>query len=183
MPLPSSGAISLLSIANEFGGSAPHSLNEYYGVASGIPSSGQISMNQFYGASAVVTQRSFSAGASFNNTSGTQTGYWNYSGFLGDAYGSYGNWSGAISRRVSYGAFGGISGFPYMVSSYVLNYGQSNESMSNSVPFPWGSSGGWYYYQKRGDTVQSSFSYDDGMDMSEVVEYHANRTTSSSYPH
>lgn len=54
MPLQSSGAISLANIASEFGGSTPHSISEYYGAASGIPSSGQISFSQFYGASAVV---------------------------------------------------------------------------------------------------------------------------------
>lgn len=54
MPLQSSGAISLNDIAVEFGGSTPHSISEYYGAASGIPSSGQISFSQFYGKSAVV---------------------------------------------------------------------------------------------------------------------------------
>lgn len=53
MPLQSSGAISLSQIQAEFGGSNPISLSEYYGAASGIPSSGTISMNQFYGKSAV----------------------------------------------------------------------------------------------------------------------------------
>ena len=47
MTLQSSGAISLANIAAEFGGSTPHSLSEYYGVASGIPSSGTISMSNF----------------------------------------------------------------------------------------------------------------------------------------
>lgn len=51
MALQSSGQISLLDIANEFGGSTPHSLSEYYGVDSGIPSSGAISIGDFYGAS------------------------------------------------------------------------------------------------------------------------------------
>ena len=50
MALQSSGQISLLDIANEFGGSTPHSLSEYYGVDSGIPSSGAISIGNFYGA-------------------------------------------------------------------------------------------------------------------------------------
>jgi hypothetical protein len=50
-PLQSSGPISLLDIANAFGGSAPHSLSEYYGVAGGIPGSGSISLGNFYGAS------------------------------------------------------------------------------------------------------------------------------------
>ena len=51
MALQSSGPISLLDIANEFGGSTPHSLSEYYGADSGIPSSGAISIGNFYGAS------------------------------------------------------------------------------------------------------------------------------------
>ena len=52
MVLQSSGAISLNDIQNEFGGSNPIGINEYYSVASGIPSSGTISLNQFYGTSA-----------------------------------------------------------------------------------------------------------------------------------
>lgn len=51
MALQTSGPISLLNIANEFGGTAPHSLSEYYGASAGIPSSGTISFSQFYGAS------------------------------------------------------------------------------------------------------------------------------------
>ena len=49
MALQSSGAISLNDIAGEFGGTTPHSLNEYYGVATGVPSSGTISLSDFYG--------------------------------------------------------------------------------------------------------------------------------------
>lgn len=55
MALQSSGAISLNDIATEFGGSTPHSLSEYYGVASGIPSSGTISISQFYGKSNTIS--------------------------------------------------------------------------------------------------------------------------------
>ena len=54
MALQSSGAISLADVASEFGGSTPHRLSEYYGAASGIPSSGTISLSDFYGASAAV---------------------------------------------------------------------------------------------------------------------------------
>jgi len=57
MALQSSGAISLSDIAGEFGGSTPHGLNEYYSGGlgpSGVPSSGTISFNQFYGTSANV---------------------------------------------------------------------------------------------------------------------------------
>ena len=50
MALQTTGPISILDIANEFGGTAPHSMNEYYGVAGGIPTSGIISIGDFYGA-------------------------------------------------------------------------------------------------------------------------------------
>lgn len=63
MPLPSSGSISISQIAAEFGGSAPHSLSEYYrggGLVpdtpanAAIPTSGAIKLSDFYGASAVT---------------------------------------------------------------------------------------------------------------------------------
>ena len=62
MVLQSSGTISLANIQTEFGGANPISLNEYYlngayttGTgAAGIPTSGQISLNQFYGKEKIV---------------------------------------------------------------------------------------------------------------------------------
>ena len=54
MALQTSGAISISDIVTEFGGTAPHSLSEYYGADSGVPSSGTISISDFYGASAYV---------------------------------------------------------------------------------------------------------------------------------
>lgn len=60
MTLQTTGAISLSNIQTEFGGSNPISLNEYYAGGgyvpagtSGVPSSGTISINQFYGKSNV----------------------------------------------------------------------------------------------------------------------------------
>lgn len=57
MTLQSTGPISLSNIATEFGGSAPHAISEYYRggayVGSGapnVPTSGEISLSQFYGA-------------------------------------------------------------------------------------------------------------------------------------
>lgn len=65
MAIPSSGAISLSTIQTEFGGSNPISLNEYYaggtyvpagtsGTYGAVPSSGTISIQNFYGTSNVV---------------------------------------------------------------------------------------------------------------------------------
>lgn len=65
MTLPSSGPLSLADIQTEFGGSNPISLSEYYaggglvpagttGTYGAVPSSGTISIQNFYGTSNVV---------------------------------------------------------------------------------------------------------------------------------
>ena len=54
MPVPT-GTASLLDIQNEFGGSNPIGINEYYGAASGVPGSGTISINDFRGKANVFT--------------------------------------------------------------------------------------------------------------------------------
>ena len=65
MPLPTSGPLSLNDIQTEFGGTNPISLNEYYagganvpagtsGTNGAVPSSGTISINNFYGTSKIV---------------------------------------------------------------------------------------------------------------------------------
>lgn len=71
MTLPSSGALSFSQIQGEFGGSNPISLSEYYrggpivpnhGNTSPIPTSGSISVSNFYGTSAqapVPSSRTF----------------------------------------------------------------------------------------------------------------------------
>ena len=60
MTLPNSGAISINSLVGEYGGSAPHSMSEYYkggGLVANhsnnpnVPTSGTISLSNFYGAS------------------------------------------------------------------------------------------------------------------------------------
>lgn len=45
----------MTQIQEEFGGATPISLSEYYGAATGVPTSGAISMSQFYGKSAYHT--------------------------------------------------------------------------------------------------------------------------------
>jgi hypothetical protein len=53
MAIPSSGPISLQTIQDEFGGSHPISLSEYYGSDT-VPTSGAISISNFYGTSSVT---------------------------------------------------------------------------------------------------------------------------------
>jgi hypothetical protein len=65
MTLPSSGPLTLADIQTEFGGSNPISLSEYYaggayvpagtsGTYGAVPSSGAISIQNFYGTSSVI---------------------------------------------------------------------------------------------------------------------------------
>lgn len=63
MTLPSSGTISINSLVGEYGGSAPHAMNEYYKGGSlvgnhagnpNVPTSGTIDLADFYGASATA---------------------------------------------------------------------------------------------------------------------------------
>jgi hypothetical protein len=64
MTLPSSGPLSIEDIANEFGGTAPHSLSEYYrggslvpdsSLTQSIPTSGLINVSDFYGTTNYTT--------------------------------------------------------------------------------------------------------------------------------
>lgn len=85
MTLPTSGALSLNDIKGEFGGPAAPSLNDYYaggtyvpsgttGTNGAVPSSGAISINNFYGTSAASTLAiSISPGDLYTNGSGTVT--------------------------------------------------------------------------------------------------------------
>ena len=57
MACPDSGQIKISDIVDEFGGSAPHAMSEYYrnggevpGNNTNVPTSGQISLTQFYSA-------------------------------------------------------------------------------------------------------------------------------------
>jgi hypothetical protein len=51
MALQTSGSIAISEIEDEFGGSAPTAISEYYSAAPGVPSSGSIKFSDFYGKS------------------------------------------------------------------------------------------------------------------------------------
>ena len=106
MTLPASGAISINSLVGEYGGSAPHSLSEYYKGGSlvanhsnnaNVPTSGTISLSNFHGQSNtspidntyVINGVSGTRGAMF----GSAVNYgWGSSsgGYAGIAYGANG---------------------------------------------------------------------------------------------
>ena len=70
MSIPSSGQLTLQMIANEFGGSVPHSLSEYYrnggrvpGNNTTVPESGAISFSNFYGTTNAITYTASNSGS------------------------------------------------------------------------------------------------------------------------
>jgi hypothetical protein len=77
MTLPSSGALSLADIQGEFGGANPIGLNEYYaggglvpagttGTNGAVPSSGAISIYNFYGTSNILPLRWGDTGSTYH---------------------------------------------------------------------------------------------------------------------
>lgn len=122
MPLPSSGPLTLANIQTEFGGSNPISLSEYYaggglvpagtsGTYGAVPSSGTISIRNFYGTSNFLDQQTVTTGGygpdPFDPEVEAVRGY---------AYGSYGScvdgttnlYSGALIVRLEWRGSGGI---------------------------------------------------------------------------
>ena len=83
MAIQSSGSISNQDLADEFGGSTPHALNEYYrngglvpGNNTNVPESGTIELDDFYGAvnEIVHTQSSSTTNMQLSSTFGSNWG-------------------------------------------------------------------------------------------------------------
>jgi hypothetical protein len=116
MTLQTSGPIKFTDIQNEFGGTTPISLSEYYALASGIPSSGTISLNSFYGKRFIVyetitTNRSWTPKvnlARFIHIYVVGAGGSGGHGWAASNVGTYGNTDG-----VAGGAGGGAGGVAY----------------------------------------------------------------------
>jgi hypothetical protein len=154
MALPASGQLSLSQIVGEFGGSAPHSLSEYYRngglVPSGntnVPTSGIIDFSDFYGAQAIVNrdirvQMSYFAGHSYsafgvtsaNSTAAPQS----YSGSL--LYNPFTIYSPVF--RAGTGYLGQNLSFTYSQNedaqpASVTLYGGTSSTAVNDVVFAW----------------------------------------------
>ena len=108
MAIKSSGSLSMTEIVDEFGGSVPHSLSEYYrnggavpGNNTNVPTSGTISMSNFYNA---VNEIQITVSSSSTNY---QTS---------NAFGS--NWTTAVPKRLTINngvTLGSSNGNPAMV--------------------------------------------------------------------
>ena len=63
MPVQSSGEVKVTDVVTEFGGSEPHAMSEYYrdggevgGGSPNVPTSGELKMSDFYGATDVIVE-------------------------------------------------------------------------------------------------------------------------------
>lgn len=124
MTLQSSGAISILNIVGEFGGSGSHSLSEYYKGGTWVPSTTiggsiptgsagtQISLSNFYGAT------TYTPPAEFNRTVNvvTYSGNWNVRDYLINA-----GWDGSVKVNLT-------------LSSTTMIVGYSTTSPHNGSP-------------------------------------------------
>lgn len=95
MALPTSGNLSFSQIIAEFGGGAGAKLTDYYrggarvpdtAANAGVPTSGQISIRQFLGASATVANTITKSGDAY--------------GYLYDEFGTYGESTAVSSDRI-----------------------------------------------------------------------------------
>tara|TARA_R100000329_G_scaffold147983_1_gene136228 strand:- start:1960 stop:2559 length:600 start_codon:yes stop_codon:yes gene_type:complete len=141
MALPSSGAISLSAIASEFGDSTPNSINEFYrggslvpnsSVNTNVPTSGQISFNDFYGAtdqlwSTTVTVGVFTISAPFGGgTIAQMFGFYDNTVGSNQLSGGMGSASDTTIDFYSGAALGGIF-------TYVANDGASTTHLDFNV--------------------------------------------------
>lgn len=78
MALQTEGEISVSDVATEFEDTAPHAMSEFYGAAMGVPSSGEISLSDFYGTASfsgglMTATSEYPKGISASGASGTRT--------------------------------------------------------------------------------------------------------------
>lgn len=154
-------------------------------------SGSQMSFSEWYGASSGPNiERSYVYGNASTNTFFT---WWDYEGFAGDHNGSEFNWGGSLLGQKYTGLRSGTNNtMSYYLHQYLngthsqVIQGSANGNVANNVPFPAhsGALSGWYYYNKRGDSIQTVDFYVDDFDMYGEFYYHANRVDdNSSYPH
>ena len=125
MAIQSSGEIKMSDVHGEFGGTAPHGLKEYYDAASGVPSSGEISLKDFYGTSSIVAE-SGSAGQTNIDLSSVFGTVWGqatakeYTIASGVEVGGTGNGTTQAAIRVPTGMSGTLT---IVVAGTVTGYG------------------------------------------------------------
>ena len=138
MTLQASGAISLANIQTEFGGSNPIGINEYYGVAAGVPASGTISLANFYGKSAApVNNWNWNTYYQMGdrNVTGTQTTEDSYNGNIVTPGAANSPVTFLITTTPSGSGYGGVFLYLYIDGSLASTYSGNNPSLSRFTSF------------------------------------------------
>ena len=144
MAIQSSGEIKMSDVHGEFGGTAPHGLKEYYAAAAGVPSSGEISLKDFYGTSSVVAQ-SGSAGQTNIDLSTVFGSVWGqattkqYTIASGVEVGGTGNADTQAAIRVPTGMSGNLT---IIIAGVVTGYGGTGGAKGNGSGIYGGGSAG-----------------------------------------
>lgn len=174
MTIPSSGALGLISIQNEFGGGSPIGLNEYYkggayvstnDYAPNVPSSGPISISNFYGAKKntynsvyFYGSQNFTVPYTSNGSllvyligggggGGMHSDYWGGYGASG-GYGGYASQSVSVSPGGTYyievggGGSAGFYGYGYKDNYFADGYPGGGGGQSSAFGVVGGGGGG-----------------------------------------
>lgn len=137
MALPTSGTLTLADIQTEFGGSNPISLSEYYaggsyvpagasGTNGAVPSSGTISISNFYGTSAVLDVQTVTIGL-YISKNGSWYGYGIPGGSISD--GTFNPKGGASITRFEWFSNGTLT---FALSGSHTNAGWTQVRIVNS---------------------------------------------------
>lgn len=151
MPLPSGGQISLGEVQTEFGGSPQTEMGEYYkggpyvsytDNAPNVPTSGQIALSNFWGASKNVVDITtnglrlyydFGKTGSYpgsGNVVYDLSGNFRHGNFYNGAYWAY-DWNGSANGTKSRLVFDGLDDFLHTNSNFVGNWTTSNTNGAN----------------------------------------------------
>lgn len=153
MALQGSGQIKLSEIATEFGGSAPHRLSEYYGAASGVPSSGEIQLAaDFYGTSSCTSYTT-----SQFRTMGSAIGNMTRESGIASAFNNStsGDYSQGARLDPSYGAYIGRNFGQAVNIGQIKIWNPSGGGGSNVLPGDGFSDGGGAYYAQHSSNGSS----------------------------
>tara|TARA_R100001198_G_C5214455_1_gene198668 strand:- start:726 stop:1223 length:498 start_codon:yes stop_codon:yes gene_type:complete len=134
MAIVSSGAVSLSDIATEFGGSAPHSLSEYYGDGN-APSSGEIQLAEdFYGTSSSIATGTVNVGSRYIKSGTTQYGFSQGSTTGGASFGSLSTYSMSGTSTQIYGLYIQAGFSPFFMFAFSHSFtGWTSISINNGA--------------------------------------------------
>ena len=178
MTLPASGIIKASQIQTEFGGSNPISISEYYGLDSGIPSTGPIKFSDFYGKVINATRtinatNNFNARTDFENNAtivgGKRTSAAVYASNTAVKYyitvnGTIGA-TGTGSYAFDVGTFSAGTTIYLTNNSYIVGAGGAGGNSGASGTFFTGGGGGGGYCSSSGNQTACSASGAAGADL------------------